>query len=367
MLTLSYPAPTNANYPRNNFLSIGNLLRVTEFNYADFRKNTDTNVFVLEDEHILIQLLHHLAIDPGWTLEEVVGQCRYRANALASLFKITCANKLGTALYNGFYCEGTLEHWTLIDNVQQYTSSTLVDNIHPLVPLYSTVTNRGYKHNALRDRTNTSRPANFAIMGIDIVALGVGYWKWMQVPDNLQYGSKAQYCCQYPLVQAQFYHNQLSLVNILYEFFSEDADLKSMVTHDTVSFTTMSEDKLIVEYLGHIVNDLTDRRLAKMEAAMAKIGSIYQKPHFNYLRGGRQRLFTQARWSWEIGPLKMIAIYLSVANRMKYRATDLNTMINRAIKPMISNYSRIPEQFCRELVVALANEVSLLNLQNMKN
>lgn len=367
MLTLSLPDPSKTVYPRSNFLGMDNLLRVTELNRKDFRKDTTDEIFNLEDQHVLVGLLRHLTIDPEWTLEEVVTQTRFRANSLCSLLKITSLNKVGTALANGFYREGVLEHWVLIENTKQYSLDSLqLDNMRAVVPLYSTVLNRGYKHNALRKPAATgAAPSGFAIIGIDLVELAVGWWFYMRQDLHKNTGISA-YCCQYPLYTAQLIHNQLTLINILYEFLVKEQPLKELIKTDVVRFTTLSEEKLLKEYLGHIVDDMTGPRLKDLGHLMSKIGSVYRTPMFNYVDGGTATLMAQTKWAWEIGPLKLHAIYLSVANRMGYRVSDVNTTLNRVLPAMIRNYSRIPEPFCRGQVVALADEVALLNIQNMK-
>jgi len=364
MHTLSFPQETKTVYPGSNFLDMGNLLRVTQINADDFKENVSTNIFVLEDQHILSQLLYHLAVDPDWTMEEVLVQTRYRANALASLFNITSSNRPGKAFYGGFYRDGCIEHWTLIDNEKAYTNVHL-DSINPLVPLYSTSMMRGYKHPALRSSVKPSSPTEFAIIGIDIVELALGWWVYMNSPE-WGYGTRESFLCKYVLGKAVFTQNQLSIINMLYSFFVFDEPMNNIVRTYNVSFTTVSETKLIKKLLGHIIDDMTSVRLKNMEHFMSKIKSVYREPHFNYLRGGKQRLFTQARWTWEPGVLKLMVIYLSVCNRMKYRASDVNGPISRAIRQMIKNYSAIPEPFCRDLVVALASEVFRLNTENMK-
>lgn len=366
MLTLSLPDSSSTVYPRTNFTGMDNLLRVTEFNRRDFREDTSADIFTLEDQHILVQLLYHLTIDVEWTLEQVVTQTRFRANMLCSLFNITSMNKTGAARYNGFYRDGVLEHWVLIDNEKRYSvDSFQLDTMRALVPLYSTVTTRGYKHNALKDRSTPKPPNGFAIIGIDLVELAVGWWTYMRQDRSKNLGIH-QYCCQYPLFTAQLIHNQLAVINILYDFLVKDEPLDSLVSTDVVQFTTMNEDKLFKQYLAHMVNDMTGPRLDDIGHMMSKIRSIYRVPYFNYVSSGKYQLLQQTKWAWELAPLKLHAIYLSIANRMGYRASDVNIVIDRVLPAMIRNYSRIPEPFCRELVVALASEVSRLNIQNMK-
>lgn len=365
MLTLTLPDDDQTHYPRSNFIGMDNLLRITELNRRDFREVVTRDIFVLEDEHVLVGLLRMMTIDPEWSLEQVVAQARFRANSLCSLFKITCINRVGEPIENGFYRNGTVEQWTLIDNNKRYVEGVVdLDTMRPVVPLYSTVTKRGYKHSILQPVLKQKGP-DFAIMGIDPVELAVGWWRYMQYTTGKNEGISA-YLCQHPLFVAQLMHNQLSLINIMYEFLTKEKSFDQIVETDVVSFTTMNEEKLLKEYLTHILNDMTGPRLKSFNHLISKFGSVYRRSQFNYYTGGRMQLFNQSRWSWEPAALKLLVIYLSVANRMGYRASDVNTNILRATHSMRGNYGRITDSFSRKHILELLAEVEILNKENMK-
>lgn len=368
MLTVQLPDPSTYAYARSKFPDMGNLLRQTEFNRRDFREYVDRNVFNLENQHILVGLLQMLSIDPEWSLEEVVGNTRFRANSLCTTFKITSINHIGAALTNGFYRENVREHWGLLDNTKVYDEAAIsLDTMRAVVPLYSTVLKRGYKHSILHSSLTTDNKGvtDIALIGLDLVELAVGWWLYMKENREVNTGISA-YVCQYPLVQAQFIHNQLTVTNILYEFFVKERPLEELLQTDTVSFTTVGEEKLLKKYLLFIINWMTGRRMTDLGHMISMIGSVYQVPYFNYVPAGKNALFHQTSWFHEPQVLKLYAIYLSVANRLKYKASDINVEVDRVSRAIISNFSRIPETYCREAIIALADEVVLLNNQNYK-
>ena len=366
MLTLSLPDSSKFTYAGSRFPDMDNLLRQTEFNRKNFVSYVANNAFALENEHILVGLLQMLAIDPTWPLDEVISYTRFRANSLCTTFNITSINHIGGVIINGFYRENVRELWSLIDNNKQYVEADIVlSNMCAVVPLYSTVTQRGYKHNLFHSGDLSTPPTDFAMIGIDLVELAVGWWVYMRQGREYNTGI-ASYCCQYPLVAAQLVHNQLAVVNILYEFLVKDRPLKELITTETVTFTTLSEEKLLGKYLTFIINWATGRTLVDIGQLLAGLKSIYYRAYPSYVPAGRNALFSQTAWFWEPQIMKLHAIYLSVANRMQYKASDVNITIDRVYPAAIGRFSKLSNPFCGKHLIGLAEEVLLLNKQNYK-
>lgn len=365
MLTLSYPNPSSFVYPKVNYGRLDNLRRQTEFNRKAFRDYVATNIFNLENEHMLVGLLQQLSIDPEWTLEYVVEYTRFRAYSLCTLFKITSLSHVGHATDVGFYREATSEHWCLIEDDRVYKEATFdFATSYPVVPLYTTRTDHGYRHNVIKHWENPKPPKDLAIVGLNLVELAVGWWKYMRDPQFDNTGISA-YVCRFALVNAQLIHNQLAVFNILHDHIVNGDSLDDLIQAQTVSFITVSETKLLKEYIEFLVERFTHNRLMDLTHLMVQLQSIYKQPYFNYVRAGKAALFTQTCWVWEPAILKFYSLYLTIANLKGYKAADINTVINRSHAGRINNYQRIPEAYFREHFIELAEKVNELNKKNV--
>jgi hypothetical protein len=364
MLTLSLPDIGKFVYPRSRFAGMDNLQRVTEINRKDFRDYVDRTPFNLENQHRLVGLLQMLSIDPDWELDYVVKYTRFRANSLCTTFKITSINHIGETTVDGFYRENVQEHWVLIDNTKTYAynDDLRVEKLKPVIPLFSTVLERGYKH-TVEKPVIKGQFKDCAIIGIDLVELALGWWLYMNQDRMTNTGIHA-YVCQYPLVTATLIHNQLTVTNILYEFFVKEEPLKILLSTNNVVFNTLGEEKLLKEYLVFLIDALTDRRLIDVGNLITQIGSVYREPFFNYVDPGQNNVFSQTVWAWEPQVLKLYAIYLAIGNRMGYKASDINVPINRCIDTMINRYRSVPGNSFRQVLIDLAKEVKELNIVN---
>jgi len=367
MTIFTYPAEDiSRKYPRSNFGDMGNLHRVTEFNRKDYRAYVDRASFHLEDQHTLVGLLRHLAVDPEWSLQEVVDNTRFRANSLCTVYRITSINRIGFAEPNGLYRRNVREHWVLLDGPTDYNEATLkLDDLRAVIPLYSTVLDRGYKHTVEKNQTIRNDITDVAIIGLDMVALAVGWWLFMREKREANTGI-ASYVCLYPLYHATLYQNQLSVINILYEFFVKEQDLNDLIKTETVKFTTLNEEKLFRKYMLFLIDTLTDRRLQDVWMMLKQIDSLYRVSYTNYVDPHDQALYAQTAWAFEPAMLKVSAIYLSIGNRMKYKCTDINVDFDRLYRQIAYRQKNIPEVFFRKHLGDLLEEVKILNDINFR-
>lgn len=364
MLTLSWPNPSIFAYPKAQFGRLDNLRRQTEINRKAFKQYVFSGAFNLENEHILVGLLQQLSIDPSWDLEYVIKYTQFRSYSLCTPFKITSPSKVGEATYNGFYRDGTLEHWCLIEQKYDYNKVYDLDTATPIVPLYCNHTYHSYKPMALKDKAKVSPPKGLAVIGLDLVSLAVGWWYYMQDPANDGTGI-TNYLCKYPLVNAQLVHNQLASFNVLYEHLVNGKPLNSLITSEVVNFITVSEQKLLTEYIEFLSLRLTGNRLFDLNHLMVQLVRLYQEPFNPFVRAGNAALYSQTCWAWEPAIMKMYHLYLTLANEGDYKASDINTIINRTNDSRVNNYQRIPEKVFRDEFIDLSNKVWEANKENM--
>lgn len=364
MSTLSFPKPSNTVYPRLRFAEMANLQRQTEFNRKAFMDFVADQPFNMENEHTLVGLLQQLSINAEWELPYVVQYTRFRAYSLCTMYKITSLGRIGEAVTSGFYREGVREHWCLIENTKTYDSKTTLEELRAVVPLCSSVTKHSYKHNLEReDRTGAIN--DLAIIGVDLVELAVGWWLYQRLNRTRDTGIHA-YVAQYPLMTAQLVHNQLAVLNVLYDHVLHNQPLSALITTDDVVFTTTNEQKLLTHYLEFLVNFFGNRRLQSFEHFLTQVESIYKEEYFNYVPAGKNGLFAQTSWVWEPAIMKLYSIYLAFANRGNYQASDINTLVDRTHIKRINSYQRIPETYFRGWFIQLADEMQQLTLENLK-
>lgn len=365
MLTLSFPKPSNTVYPRLRFGDLGNLQRQTAFNRKAFFHYVRAQPFHTENEHVLVGLLQQLSINKDWDLSYVVSYTRFRAYSLCTLFNITSLGHVGKAITNGFYRNSVREHWCLIENTKQYSAPIDFVSMCPVVPLCSTVTERSYSHPLNRDKTVNGQINDLAIIGVDLVELAVAWWAYQQMDYERDTGIRA-FVAQIPLANAQLIHNQLTVINTLYDHFVHQQPLKSVMNSDKVVFNTVSEQRLMDLYLTFLGEALTGRRLFNLEHLLVTLESIYKQPYFNYVPAGKNALFTQTSWVWEPALMKLYSIYLSICNHGNYPAADINSVVERSHLKRVNNYQRIPESYFKGWFLELADELNTLNRNNLK-
>lgn len=364
MITLPFPRHRLAQYPLKKFPGLGNLLRITAHNQKAFREYLDRSVFNLPDEHFLVQLLRHLAIDPEWDLAEVIANAKFRSYSLSTLFNITSMNGVGSVIKTGMYGEGCNELWCLIETDRTYDVNKLKhEHLRPIVPVYSNILTRGYKLIVERDAASTVNKDKVAIVAIDIVELAIGWWLWMREDRNRDTGPAA-YLCMYPLYTAQLIHNQSVMVNSLYEFFVNGLTTKDLFEMEPVKFTTLNEAKLIKEWFTFKVDILTSVPLSDIGHLLANVDSIYPHHYFNYEDGGDNKMFVQTRWLWDQNVIKWYSIYFAIFNALGKPVGDVKSVTQRVLPFVMQSFSKAPSNLCRDHFKGITLELSHLVSKN---
>lgn len=366
MNTLPFPSFNQFKYGLLQYPKINNLHRNTEFNRNALEEKVQRSTYQLQDQHVLVGLLKQLSISPDWDLDYVVEHARLHAPRLASLFKMTTINNMGSQIKNFFFKGECSEHLTLIDNDAKYTLATLdINELKPVVPLYTTLTTHSYKPSVERLPTDSTTPKDFAVIGIDVVELAIGWWLYMKQPRTVDTGIQA-YLVKYPLVNAQLIQNQLAVINVLFEHIVNERPYSELIKTENVNFITEDLSRYLEEYYSFLVKRFRARRLTDIGNLLAQIYSIYNRKFFNYIEGGKYSLFTQTSWIWEPAILKLYAIYLKLGNELFYTCGDINTNVSISNRVRTINYQRIGDKHLRAHIMGLSKLVFDLNEENTK-
>lgn len=361
MLTLPYPTPGNFQYPMKGFTGISNLRRIVNFNQKSFRDYLDLNPFNLENQHPLVGLLQQLTIDPAWDLDYVIKWTQFKAYSLCTLFNINSMSGVGGVVKNGVYGRGCVELWGLIENDKVYDSTTLrFENLRPVVPIYSTIIERGYKLILeTTSSTDTRYKDNVALVGINLVELAIGWWMWMN--DETKQGTGIHhYLCMWPLYTATLIHNQGVTVNWLYEFFVKGKSTSGMFDVEQVKFTTLSESKLLKEWFVFKADFLTSRTLVNIGHLIKSIDTLSNGNYFNYEDGGNAKYFVQTSWFWQPAVIKWYSVYMTLFNIMNAPDKQLKPTVQRILPFVTKGFDKCPSTFCRTHFKGITLELSEL-------
>lgn len=358
MLTLPFPTPGTFNYPMKSFSGIKNLRRVTRHNQRAFQIYMESNEFILENQFLLVGILQQLAINPEWDLDFVVKYTQFRSYSLATVFKINSMSSSGGSIKNGLYGDGCHELWGLVETEMVYEPTTLrFEDLRPVVPVYSTLLQRGYKTTVERNSTSNKNKNEVALIGLNMVELAVGWWMWMRDPTRTGSGI-TDYLTKHVLYMAQLLHNQSVVINWLYEFFVKGGTTDGFFEMDQVKFTTLSEKKLMKEWFDNRLDFLTSRRLVDIGHLIASVDSLYWQRFFNYETGGSNRLLVQTSWFWQPACIKWYSVYMSLFNLMNYKDAQFKPMLQRILPFVEKSFDKCPSTFCRDHFKGISLELS---------
>jgi len=358
MLTLPFPTPGTYNYPMKSFSGIQNLRRVTRHNQQAFKAYMESNEFILENQFLLVGILQQLAISPEWDLDYVIKYTQFRSYSLATVFKINSMSSSGGPIKVGLYGDGCHELWGLIETEKVYEPTTLrFEDLRPVVPVYSTLLERGYKTTVERTSTSDKNKDQVALIGLNMVELAIGWWMWMNDPARDGTGI-TDYLTKHVLYTAQLIHNQSVVLNWLYEFFVKGQSTKGFFDMEQVKWTSLSEKKLVREWFDNRLDFLTSRKLVDIGHLIAAMDSIYPRHFFNYENGGSNRLLVQTSWFWQPACIKWYSVYLALFNSLNYRDTQFKPMLQRIMPFVERSFDKCPSTFCRDHFKGISLELS---------
>lgn len=367
MLHLSWPLKRpNVNFSSVNYTKLKSLHRATRINRESFEEYIENNTFVGDSDSIPMGLIRSLGIEADWDLDYLVSYVRLRSYSLATPFKLTSISNQGSLITSGLYKENTKERWVLIDNEREYELESLnIDKLSPIIPLYSTVTKRSYLPTDLKD-DKSYQPEQLAIVGIDLVELAIGWWLYLNTYKEHSFGID-KYLTKHVFNRAQLYQNQLAVINILFECLINGGDLNDLINQDErLPFSLVNENRHLEDVLKYTIKALRHKRLVSFNHLLYLIPSIYSENFDNQIRGDKSSELAQSSWIWEPPILKLFAIYLKVSTQGGYKASDINTLIDRVRRVMPRNLNRINDKYFRTHIQELAELVFELNDENYK-
>lgn len=373
MSYLRIPNPYVSNYPLRTYTTLDNLRRITEFNRGQMDEWILRTGYNLNNSHPLVNLLQLLSIDSSWSLEDLIIIVKHRQNSVCSICGITNINRNAEAKTNVFY-KDTYEVLFSVYNDRTYVEEKLnISDLTPIIPTYINDTFVDYNASIERTSDGFTNKNKFAFIGIDVVELAIGWWWYMRNHQGQGTGIHA-YLVNYPLRKAALVHNELNIVNSLYDFCFYDKPFAESVQMEYTAFFTLSEESELRKYLTFLQVTFSQKRITHLDQLVKQIFSIYEEDislsPYSIVGGNKGMIkqldnFNNLRWVLDAMMLKIIRLYLHYANREFYRAGDINTMVSIQSDKMIKRYRQLNDRKVAEHLTALVKEVIILNELNM--
>lgn len=370
MLSLNWKRVVGRSYPNNNFPKQNTYWNITRRNIQQFEDYLSRTNFVQDlSADIPSLIIRALGIDPEWDLEFLIDYTRMRTSSIASMLGLAGMTYGGDIQLDKYYSSGCYEVWCVMDD-EHIRDDYSLDNITPIVPLYSTILTRDYQPQAIREsrlNPHADKTNDFAVIGVNFVELAVGWWLYLRSERDFNLGLVG-YLNKHVYNKAALIQNQLVVVNILYEYYVNKTSLEDVIQLTPQhNFTVFKDDRLFRELIDFAIYNLDRNRLVNFEHLLIKIPRIFPPSagdYTNYYEGGIFTMLVQSSWVWQIPLIKLYSIYLAVGNENGYRASDINNDIRRVKPNLVRNYRRLTNKFFKQHLEEITLKLLELNDDN---
>lgn len=334
-MNLLFIEKSNINYSVNRYTGLSTLLRVEDFNYNEFLKVSNRINYTLPNQHVLVQLLLKLGIDPQWSFDYLVNYIKLKSDSVASLLKMTCIYNRGTGTTNVLYYNSYYEHLILInqdDNYYREYETKELETFCPIIPLYSTQLKHSFNNVATNEYINNVGEYNgFALIGVDIVLLAISYWRYLKDLNKNNINTAIaphNFLCKFPLVNARILANQLSTINILFTHLVNEEPIKNLVKHDLTKYITKEDNGVLTDYTTWIYNQLINKRPYNLPFLLANIPLLFPNltNNLNYVISDYENN-NNINWLWQLPAIKLYCLKLLFLNKTKTKDIDSNSEI----------------------------------------
>lgn len=335
----------NSSHPQRNYTKLNTLHRITGYNLKSYREYIERSATNLEDQHPLVGFVRHFAISPEWEASECIEYVRYFSLGLTSLFGLTSISSRGEVITNGAILGTSQERWVSYDSGIDYTKVTDWRRIKSIIPLYHEGDTRTYKNLTERGLGTNS---GLGVVAIDVIGLLYGWWLYMRDSSKSNKGIH-KYLLEGPLFNSTLLSNELCIFNSLHDHLVNGVSLRDTVSFAGSTFATLDENKLILDYLNHLVKIYQGRRPNNIHDFFSQQRSIYRNFNSELIDTNRNGIISQHSWVNEISYMRRLQVYLSVCTLHDKKANDVNTNITISSRMLRTNFRRITDPTFRKL------------------
>jgi|AGFS01.1.fsa_nt_gi hypothetical protein len=341
---------------------INDIVRNNNYNVRQMWKRIGEKNLNLFNQNMLVGLLQTLAVDPTWTLEYVMTYAKFRSRSLCSAFKIISnSNREGVHKDTLFY-GGCTECFCLLEKTRDLSKLELME-LNPLVPIYSTLTNWTYNPSAERERVQQFDYSNdFAYIGINIVELAVGWWKYMNDPRYDGHGIH-HYLANIVTPKFGLQHNQLAYFNALHAHIVNRVGYSELLEGEGLDFNIVGVRKGLTAMLTYQVKS--------MKASTWKTHQLLQNYLETELTPELVGFFNAQQydlnynpnviWGFELNAVKYYQIYFALCNELSYTPNSIAGTLKR-FAPLVENrWKQIDDVDFRKHAIAMLKQLDLMN------
>lgn len=332
---------------------LSNVIRILDFNRAQWIARNDNTTYVLQNQHPLVQLLSLMNIQPEWDPTYLKAMIEMQVDSWASTIGITSIYNKGVVKQNVMYANGLTEmlvSYPAKDNLDDYFDLDERD-ICSIIPLISTETDIRYT-NTTSLKNDPMNYGGFAVIGVDITALGIGYWRYLN--ERLAEGSETglghhRYLAGTPLINARCLQHQLSVFNSLYNVVVNGENIDDQLTVVKGEFNINPVGELLKGFLTFLVETLTLTPSYSPEHVIQRIGD-FMTMDVNPLivDAKRYNRYSQTNAIWQFPIMKLLTLSLALNNKSFNAMGTVNGHIDvwskQDIKGMIKHFIPGPLQ-----------------------
>lgn len=346
-------------FSRYNYPLMSNLLRVDTMNKDKMFEYIDRTPYVLSNQNILVGLLQNLAIDPEWERDFVISYIQLRSKSLFSAFSIGSNSNLGKPHPNTIYHAQCTEYYVGVS--RDFESYAVGNDLPALIPLFNTISVYSYAPLAERvNRVHVDHKNDIAVIGIDLVAYGLGWWEYMNTERN---GGKGihSYAAGKPLTDYRLADNHMGVFNAVYERIVHDEPYSNLLLSEPTTFTILQMSSYIEDYLEGMIRYLKSNALESHRDLIGLLNNRFLNL-YNSLMGGqyKESADNNIAWCFELSAIQLLSIYMFLVDMLGYKANGMKAKILERVEIILNRYNRIPSEPIKKLAIARLKELEKL-------
>lgn len=318
------------------YSGFSNLLRQSLKNQDGLIDRCTYTHYFLPNEHPLVQLVSFMNIDPNWDFNYLCAVIEMKYDRWASQLDLTCVYNKGVGRQHVLYQDGFYEHlvaappsFKLSDYLKQPE-----DKYCPIIPIYSTDTHIDFlpygdfpKHNKVNNYNG------YAVIAIDIAALAIGYWRYLNSDDVFKKAS--HYLMGYPTVNAKLLANRLGVINVLYEHMVNDVPLAGLLKFRKPPQAVIDTKNELVKYFNFLFTNRSKHPIISVNSLLKQLNVMDELYVDNrVLMPGKYSMYSSSNWVWQLPVMKLYILIRACNNKCSYK--------DDFVVPLVSTWTKFP-------------------------
>lgn len=304
---------TNAVYSYSN---VSNLKRVCKFNQEQLEQRVLNTTYRVPHEHPLVALVEFMQIDPSWTEEELHNVIDFKTERWASNGGLVGVYHSGNMQRGVLYKEDFSELLISLPPQYDFTQYLEMDEkkLCPFIPVYTESTQLDFR--PVGDKGLDSKPTKLAIIGVDLMALAVAYWRYLKDAQVYGFDPKPETWLPYPLMNAQILGNRLVVLNALYKGMVNGVAPETLISVPRTTFAINPVETLLKRHVKDLHSLLSKNPVRNLEHFLSCLQTLDSLPvkednPEQWMNPGKYALYLRSRWVWNFQYMEVLTAYLN--------------------------------------------------------